>query len=76
MAGESRVAVIGHPVAHSRSPRMHTAAYAALGMREWSYEAIDVPPEGLAEFVANLPRSGLRGRERDHPPQGCGGRAV
>lgn len=61
MAGESRVAVIGHPVAHSRSPRMHTAAYEALGMGEWSYEAIDVPPGELAEFVAELPHSGLRG---------------
>ena len=34
--------------------RMHTAAYEALGMGEWSYEAIDVPPGELAEFVAEL----------------------
>ncbi len=61
MAGETRVAVIGHPVSHSRSPRMHTAAFQALGMGEWSYEAIDVAPERLAEFVAELPQSGLRG---------------
>lgn len=61
MAGETRVAVIGHPVSHSRSPRMHTAAFEALGMAEWSYEAIDVAPERLAEFVAELSQSGLRG---------------
>ena len=37
MAGETRAAVIGHPVSHSRSPRMHQAAYAALGLEQWSY---------------------------------------
>ena len=38
-----RLAVIGHPVAHSRSPAMHTAALADLGLDdEWSYEAIDI----------------------------------
>ncbi|HEX5713820.1 MAG TPA: shikimate dehydrogenase [Solirubrobacterales bacterium] len=47
-----RLAVLGHPVGHSRSPAMHSAALAALGMgAEWSYEAIDVAPE---EFVARV----------------------
>jgi shikimate dehydrogenase len=47
-----RLAVIGHPVAHSRSPAMQNAALAALGLAaEWRYEAIDVPPEGLEERV-------------------------
>ena len=41
-----RLAVLGHPVAHSRSPAMQNAALAALGLgEEWSYEAIDVAPE-------------------------------
>ena len=40
-----RLAVLGHPVAHSRSPAMHNAALAELGLAgEWSYEAIDVSP--------------------------------
>ena len=36
-----RVAVIGYPVAHSRSPAMQNAALAELGLGgEWHYEAI------------------------------------
>ncbi|MFN8152636.1 MAG: shikimate dehydrogenase, partial [Solirubrobacterales bacterium] len=35
----NRLAVLGQPIAHSLSPRMHTAAFAALGIDgEWSYE--------------------------------------
>lgn len=34
------LAVLGSPIAHSRSPRIHRAAYAALGL-PWEYEAID-----------------------------------
>jgi shikimate dehydrogenase len=45
-----RFAVIGHPIAHSLSPAMHGAALAALGI-EASYEARDVAPDALAEFV-------------------------
>jgi len=52
--------VIGHPVAHSRSPAMHNAAYAALGMA-WEYLAVDVPPEQLAAFVAALGPDGFAG---------------
>jgi shikimate dehydrogenase len=61
MADEPRrVAVIGHPIAHSRSPRMHAAAFAALGLN-WRYDAIDVPPEALDGFLEGLPASGLVG---------------
>lgn len=56
----ARAAVIGHPVAHSRSPAMHTAAYRALGL-DWEYTAIDVPPAGLAAFVAGLGAGGFAG---------------
>jgi shikimate dehydrogenase len=48
-----RFAVIGHPIAHSLSPAMHGAAIAALGL-EASYEARDVAPDALAEFVTAL----------------------
>ena len=46
-----RAAVLGHPVAHSLSPVLHNAAYAALGI-EWRYEAIDVDEPELAAFLA------------------------
>jgi shikimate dehydrogenase len=54
-----RLAVIGHPVAHSRSPAMQTAALAALGMgEEWSYGAIDIPPEELEPRLRALAAGG------------------
>ena len=57
-----RLAVLGHPVGHSRSPAMHSAALAALGMGgEWSYEAIDVAPERFEARVRALPDEGFAG---------------
>jgi shikimate dehydrogenase len=54
-----RLAVIGHPVAHSRSPAMQTAALAALGLGEgWSYGAIDVAPEDLEPRLRELAGGG------------------
>lgn len=46
--------MLGHPVAHSLSPRLHRAAYRALGLDDWSYEAVDVTEEQLPAFVAAL----------------------
>ncbi|MHB8449598.1 MAG: shikimate dehydrogenase, partial [Mycobacteriales bacterium] len=45
-----RAAVAGRPIGHSLSPRLHRAAYAALGL-DWSYEALDC---GAAELGALL----------------------
>lgn len=56
-----RFGVLGWPVAHSRSPRMHAAAYAALGLEGWRYLPLGVPPEALAETVRALPAAGFRG---------------
>jgi shikimate dehydrogenase len=57
-----RLAVLGHPVAHSRSPAMQNAALDALGLGgEWSYEAIDVEPAGFAERTRELPGEGFVG---------------
>ncbi|MCG3174481.1 MAG: Shikimate dehydrogenase (NADP(+)) [Myxococcota bacterium] len=50
MGNPVRLAVIGHPVAHSRSPAMHNAACAALGA-PFRMEAIEVEPSGLPEFI-------------------------
>jgi shikimate dehydrogenase len=50
-----RLAVIGHPVAHTRSPDMQTAALAELGLAgEWTYGALDIEPENFAVEVAEL----------------------
>lgn len=51
-----RAAVLGHPIAHSLSPVLHRAAYAALGL-DWQYDAVDVTEEGLAAFVGELDES-------------------
>jgi shikimate dehydrogenase len=57
-----RLAVLGQPVAHSRSPAMHSAALAALGLApEWTYEAIDVSADGFADLIAALPGRGFAG---------------
>ena len=53
----NRVGVIGFPVEHSLSPIMHNAAFAALGMSDWLYDAMAIPPDIL--------RLGLR-EPRDH----------
>jgi shikimate dehydrogenase len=61
VTGSTRVvALLGHPVAHSLSPRMHNAAFAALAL-DWAYVALDVPPERLAEAVRGLAALGFAG---------------
>ncbi|PVZ11818.1 shikimate dehydrogenase [Actinomycetospora cinnamomea] len=45
-------AVLGSPVAHSRSPVLHRAAYAALGLDDWTYEAVECTAEELPAWVA------------------------
>lgn len=49
-AGRTQLAVLGSPIAHSKSPAIHRAAYGVLGL-DWSYDAVDVAGSGLAEFV-------------------------
>lgn len=52
--------VLGHPVAHSRSPAMQNAAFRALGL-DWRYVKLPVPAELFAETTRALPGSGYRG---------------
>jgi shikimate dehydrogenase len=54
------VALLGHPVAHSLSPRMQNAAFAARGL-DWTYVALDVEPERLDEAVRGLDALGFAG---------------
>ncbi len=54
---ERRAAVLGSPVAHTLSPVLHRAAYAALGLTAWRYDAVEVDEAGLAGFFAGLDAS-------------------
>lgn len=52
--GSTRAAfILGHPVAHSRSPAMQNAAFAAAGI-DARYLALDVAPDGLAAALSGL----------------------
>ncbi len=55
-----RFAVIGHPVAHSLSPKMHAANFASIGF-DAEYGKFDVAPDELAAFVAAKRDEGYRG---------------
>ena len=54
------VGIIGWPVEHSLSPRMHNAAFTALGL-DWAYVALPTPPERLEEAVRGLVALGFAG---------------
>jgi len=54
------VAIIGDPVAHSLSPRMHNAAFAALGLN-WTYLAFRVQPAELPQAVRGIRGLGFMG---------------
>src|SRR5947208_2599269 len=54
------VALLGHPVAHSLSPRMQNAAFAARAL-DWAYVALDVEPDRLTEAVRGLAAAGFVG---------------
>ena len=49
----SRLAVLGSPISHSKSPAIQRAAYGVLGL-DWTYEAIEMTGDGLGDFVAGL----------------------
>jgi len=49
-----RAAVVGRPVSHSLSPLLHRAAYAALGLTDWTYDALDLGADQLPELLAGL----------------------
>lgn len=54
------VALLGDPVSHSLSPRMHAAAFAACGLR-WAYVALRVRAGDLRDAVAGLRALGFAG---------------
>lgn len=48
-----KAAVLGSPVAHSLSPALHRAAYAGLGLDDWTYEAVECDDAALAAYVTS-----------------------
>jgi shikimate dehydrogenase len=60
MSSPDRYAVVGHPVAHSRSPAIH-AAFAAQTGEQLVYERLLAPLDGFADTVRRFAAEGARG---------------
>lgn len=58
---QKRVGVIGFPVEHSLSPIMHNAAFEALGMNDWLYDAMSIPPDILRYGIREPKQHGYIG---------------
>jgi shikimate dehydrogenase len=46
--------VLGSPIAHSRSPQLHLAAYRALGLDGWTYDRIECTADRLPALVSGF----------------------
>ena len=46
-----KAAVLGKPIAHSLSPALHRAAYAALGLDDWTYDLVECGEDELAGYL-------------------------
>jgi len=57
---QSTVGLIGWPVEHSRSPAMHNAAFAALGL-DWRYILLPTPTDQVEAAVARIRSGELQG---------------
>ena len=58
--GTKLIGLLGHPVAHSLSPAMQNAAFAALAL-DYAYVPLDVPPERLEAALEGLVAQGFAG---------------
>jgi shikimate dehydrogenase len=61
MSDRKRLGVLGWPVAHSRSPAMQNAALQEVGLTDWRYQLLPVPPDRFADTVQALRAAGFRG---------------
>ena len=46
--------MLGSPIAHSKSPQLHLAAYRALGLHDWTYDRIECSAEQLPGVVGGF----------------------
>jgi len=56
-----RLGVVGWPVEHSRSPDFQNAALRSVGLTDWRYQLLPIPPELLEQTIEALPVAGFRG---------------
>lgn len=49
-----KVGVIGWPIEHSISPQMHNAAFQAVGLTDWFYDKIAIPPDIVGHSLRTL----------------------
>lgn len=68
---EQRVGLIGWPVEHSISPAMHNAAFAALGLTEWRYDKMAIPPDVVKLSLRELRQHGYIGVNVTVPHKGA-----
>jgi shikimate dehydrogenase len=69
--GQTRlVGIIGWPVSHSLSPRMHNAAFRALGLN-YAYVPLPVAPDRLKDAVRGLVGLGFAGANVTVPYKGA-----
>lgn len=52
-----RAAVLGSPIAHSRSPLLHNSGYRELGLDDWEYGRFECTAEQLPELINDLDES-------------------
>ena len=53
-AAPRKAAVLGSPIAHSKSPQLHLAAYRALGLTDWTYDRIECGADELPGLVGGF----------------------
>lgn len=53
-AAAHRAAVVGAPVGHSLSPALYRAGFEAIGLRDWSFDAVECDGASLPGLVARL----------------------
>lgn len=75
MARSLRLAVLGDPISHSRSPAIHNAAIRQLGL-EGGYEARRAGPEELMAAIGELQEGSLHGINITMPLKGEAARAA
>lgn len=57
----NKVGIIGWPIEHSLSPAMQNAAFEALGMTDWHYDKMAIPPDIVGLSLRELRDHGYIG---------------